>query len=171
MRAEPSRWVVALALASSVACGSVSLPPSAPHPLLTKKTEPAQRPTLRGEMVAIPERGRVTVVEFWATYCEPCVAEMPALHRLWQERAEDGLAVVAVGVEVDSRRVSRFLAEKAIGLPVVLDDGGTLAARYRVADLPRTFVVDREGTIRFVADGTPGSSERIRAVVEALLDE
>ncbi len=121
-------------------------------------------------------RGKVVVLDFWATWCGPCRAALPALAELgaWGEANGLPLAVVAVNTSEQSRtlearraRIQAFLAEQGpriAGLKVVLDLDGAVAGAYRVRGLPTTVIIDADGRIVSVRTGFgPGSEERLRS--------
>ena len=118
---------------------------------LRKGTEaPALRlPSLAGGQVDLAaQRGKVVVLNFWATWCPPCVAEMPSLQRLYRTLSPEGLSVVTVSTDEDQAELRRFVSEHGLTLPVLLDPGGRVAAGdYRTTGYPETFLLDRQGRI------------------------
>ena len=93
-------------------------------------------------------RGKVVFVNFWATWCPPCVDEMPSLERLHRTLGPEGLAVVAVSADEDEAALRAFVKQHALTLPVLHDPGGrTAARRYRTTGYPETFVLDRDGVL------------------------
>ena len=101
-----------------------------------------------GEVDLASQRGKVVVLNFWATWCPPCVAEMPSLERLHRALAPEGLSVVTVSTDEDEAELRRFVAERALTLPVLKDPGGRVAAgEYRTTGYPETFVLDRDGRV------------------------
>lgn len=107
---------------------------------------------VQGETVSLSQfRGRPVVVNFWATWCPPCVEELPAFQRV----ADEGrAAVLAVNVGDSGGEAAAFLREHGIDLPVALDTQGDMITRYRVAGLPQTFFIDADGVVRHVERGT-----------------
>ena len=106
--------------------------------------------TLEGAAVSFADfRGKLLLVNFWATWCAPCVEEMPALERLHSELADEGLAVLAVSQDRDGAAVVEpFLARIELQqLPVYLDATGVLGRAFALKGLPTTFLIDREGRV------------------------
>ena len=107
----------------------------------------------QGEPVRLSDlRGRPVVINFWATWCEPCREEMPALQRLYAER-DGGVAVVAVNFRETPDAAAAFVRELGLTFPVALDRQGEVAARYGVRGLPSSFFVDGGGVVRAVHFG------------------
>ena len=93
-------------------------------------------------------KGHVVVINFWATWCPPCVAEMPALDRLHRALSRDGLVVLGVSVDEDEAVLTSFIEKGGLTLKVLRDPGGTVASgAYRTTGYPETFVVDAKGVI------------------------
>lgn len=116
-------------------------------------------------------RGRVVLLNFWATWCPPCVREMPAMERLYAEYKGRGLDIVAVSLDQGKLDEVRSFTEKLkLSFPIVLDPAHDVKNTYQVRALPTTYVVDREG--RIIAWGM-GAREwdgpAARALVEQLL--
>jgi peroxiredoxin len=104
---------------------------------------------LSGEEVSLSDfRGEVVVLNFWATWCPPCRAEIPDLEATYQAYREDGLVVLGVSVEDPVSLVEPFVAEMGMTYPVVLDKTGRVMKDYRAPGLPISLIVDREGVIR-----------------------
>jgi len=107
---------------------------------------------LDGESVRLANlRGRAVVLNFWATWCPPCRAEMPELDALAHERPD--LTVLAVDVQEDAAQVEGFRTELRLSLPIALDIDGQTWAVYQSRGLPTTYLIDRDGTIRDVQVG------------------
>jgi cytochrome c biogenesis protein CcmG, thiol:disulfide interchange protein DsbE len=101
-----------------------------------------------GELDLVSQRGKVVVLNFWATWCPPCVAEMPSLERLHRALGPEGLLVVTVSTDEDEAELRRFVAERSLTLPVLKDPGGrVVAAEYRTTGYPETFVLDHQGRL------------------------
>ncbi|MGF1510684.1 MAG: TlpA family protein disulfide reductase [Myxococcota bacterium] len=114
-------------------------------------------------------RGQVVLLDFWATWCGPCVAALPHLEALRQEFADDRFRVLGINQEPDSKnRVRRFLRRRAVGFPSVFDEGGAIARRYGVHTFPTSFLLDPKGRVLRVYRGYV-SPDRLRRDVEDAL--
>jgi thiol-disulfide isomerase/thioredoxin len=91
----------------------------------------------------------VVVVNFWATWCQPCREELPSLERLRDAMRGRRFEVLAVNVAEGDSRVKRFLDDVPLRLPVLLDRDGETQRAWKVRGLPATFLLDREGIIRY----------------------
>jgi peroxiredoxin len=101
-----------------------------------------------GALVSLSDfRGRIVVLNFWATWCPPCRAEMPEFQRTFEERG-DNLVVLAVDFQETDEQVRAFLDEFGVTFPVVMDRDGKVRQHYGVLGLPGTFFIDREGIVR-----------------------
>jgi thiol-disulfide isomerase/thioredoxin len=98
-------------------------------------------------------RGRVVLLTFWATWCEPCRVEMPAMMALERELGPKGLAVVAVNVKEPASRVEAFVKELGFTSAVLLDPRGEVSERYQVQALPTTYLLARDGRLVALALG------------------
>lgn len=131
-------------------------------------------PTLRGDTLALADlRGQVVLLNIWATWCPPCVREMPSMQRLYDELRADGLRVVAVSVDAPGalRDVRSFVHELGLGFDILLNPAGSIQDAYAVTGLPTTFLIDTEGRIRRkVIGGTDWMSAENVESVRALLE-
>ena len=129
--------------------------------------------TLEGRPLSIAEhRGKVIVLNFWASWCVECRAEMPALERLQREFAARGFAVVGVNARESKEVAARYVRELGLTFPVVLDADGKINVLYGVIGLPATFVVGRDGrAIAFAIGPRDWHGAAGRALLQALLDE
>ncbi len=136
---------------TSAALGDTPQPQPWPRP----KPQPALAlRTLNDEPWKLSEQaGQAVLLNFWASWCEPCRAEMPALQRLSERYTPAGLQVLAVNYREPSDTVRRFISTTAMTLPVLLDTDGAAAKSLGIGIFPTTLVVDRRGRIRFTVTG------------------
>lgn len=94
-------------------------------------------------------KGRVVLVDFWASWCAPCKVSFPALDSLHEEFHGDGLAVVAINVDEDAKSALAFLAGRSPSMTILFDPKGRSPEDFKVEGMPSSFLIDREGRIRF----------------------
>lgn len=105
-------------------------------------------PDLAGKKRRLAEfRGQVVLMNFWATWCAPCRAEMPAMERLYQELKGEGFTIVAVNFAETAAQVAPFAEELRLHFPILLDQEGQVSRLYRAFSLPTTYLLDRHGTV------------------------
>jgi thiol-disulfide isomerase/thioredoxin len=137
--------------------------------------------TLDGQLSIADLRGKVVLLNFWATWCAECRPEMPALERLHREFGSRGLTVVGINAREPAPVVRRYaselgltfpLSELGLTFPLVLDTDGVLTTRYGVVGLPATFVVGRDGrAVAFAVGGRTWDGAAARTLIAALLAE
>ncbi|MFN3742515.1 MAG: TlpA disulfide reductase family protein [Anaerolineales bacterium] len=125
--------------------------------------------TLEGQSIRLNDlRGRVVVLNFWATWCPPCRAEMPTLEKI--SREYQGQEVVILGInstiQDDMNAIPGFVTQRGITFPILLDKSGKATRLYEIRALPTTFFIGPDGIIRFVTIGGPISEVTLRAQVE-----
>jgi len=116
-------------------------------------------------------RGKVVLVDFWASWCGPCKKSFPSLEALHQRYKAKGLVVVGVSVDEDPAAMVRFLKQHAVSFPTVRDKNQKFVQTAKIAAMPTSLLVDRRGTIRFVNSGFKGSESEaaMRQQIEQLL--
>lgn len=130
--------------------------------------------TLQGEKVTLSGlRGKIVVVNFWASWCLPCRVETPALQKSFEQYKD--LDVVILGVNLTNQDlvsdVTAFVEEFDLTYPILLDRDGQVGLLYQISGIPTTFFIDRNGVIRTAVAGGPMSETFIRSKIEALLRE
>ena len=116
-------------------------------------------------------RGKVVLVNFWATWCAPCVEEMPSMERLRRALAARPFAVLAVNLGESPEAIAAFLARVPVGFAVLRDADGTAARAWGARYLPASYLVDGEGRVRYAVTGAlDWSGAHARARIEELLD-
>ena len=117
-------------------------------------------------------KGKVVLIDFWASWCAPCKASFPALDALYTRHHADGLEVLAVNVDEERRDAEAFLKERPHEMPVFFDPGGRAPAAFRVDGMPTSYLLDRQGRIRFQHVGyTSRVGSDYEREIDALLSE
>jgi cytochrome c biogenesis protein CcmG, thiol:disulfide interchange protein DsbE len=112
-------------------------------------------------------RGQIVLLNFWATWCAPCIHEMPGLLALHHERPE--LAILAVSIDLDEDQYKRYIALRQVDLITVRDPSQSAAKLYHTEGWPETYIIDRKGVIRRKLVGDPDwSSPEIRSYLNSL---
>jgi peroxiredoxin len=105
-------------------------------------------PDLQGETVRLSDhRGEVLLINFWASWCAPCVEEMPSLERLHRALEPKGLRIVAVSVDDDRAVIERFREEHDLSFLILHDEGASVSHTFETFKYPETYIVDREGRL------------------------
>ncbi len=112
-------------------------------------------PAPNGKTVSLSDfRGKVVMVHFWATWCPPCVEELPTLAQLYGSLAGKDFEMLAVSVdEGGAAAVTSFMHKNNLNLPVLLDTDHATASRYGTFKFPETYILDREGVVRYKVIG------------------
>jgi peroxiredoxin len=134
MAAAP--WTVAAPLA-----------PTAPAPDFTLRTLDGQKLRL-GE-----QRGRVVLVNFWATWCGPCRQEMPHLNKLYEKYKSSGFVLLGVNVDDDTRQAAGVADKLGVKFPVLPDADKRVSKQYDLSAMPSTVLIDRDGKVRYLHRG------------------
>ena len=131
-------------------------------------------PDLEGKLHGLADfRGRVVVLNFWATWCPPCIDEMPSLQRLHQALADRGVAVIAVSVDERFSDVPTFVQKFDLTFSVLYDEGKKVSRKYQTFKYPETYILDREGRLKSKVVGPRdwAAPTVIRDMVDLLKDE
>lgn len=137
----------------------------------------ARAPALRGQALSggqavdlTSHRGSVVVVDFWASWCEPCADAMPALQRIYQRYQSRGLVVIGVSEDRRADNARTFLGRTRVTFPSIFDGDHAVANRYRPPTMPTTFIIDRQGVVRHVHSGfRPGDAATLERQIRDLL--
>jgi cytochrome c biogenesis protein CcmG/thiol:disulfide interchange protein DsbE len=116
-------------------------------------------------------RGRPVLVTLWATWCQPCRAEMPLIQKMYEARREQGFVVLAVNATVqdDPFAIAPFIDEYGLTFPVLLDETGEVASLYELRSLPTSFFIRRDGVIAEVVVGGPMTEALLQARIDEIL--
>jgi len=137
---------------------------------------------LQGEVVSLKEhRGKVVLVNIWATWCPPCREEMPSMQRLYEEFGGEDFEILAISVDApvgqrgpDGRvggNVVEFTESMGLTFPILHDESGQMQYVYQTTGLPESFLLDRDGVIqRRIAGGTIWDAEQHKQMIRRMLD-
>jgi len=139
--------LLALALVLGIAADASAIVSSGSAPDFTLRT--MDGPNLRLQ----EQRGRVVLVNFWATWCGPCREEMPQLNRLYEKYRASGFTLLAVNVDDDARNAAAVAAKLGLKFPVLLDTDKKVSKLYDLSTMPSTVIIDRDGRVRYVHRG------------------
>ena len=116
-------------------------------------------------------RGHAVLVNFWATWCPPCRAEMPSIEKMYQEYKDRGFVVLAVNTSYQDEPLGivPFAEEHNLTFPILLDETGAASSLYQLRALPSSFFIDRAGIIQEVVIGGPMSEALLRTRIEEIL--
>lgn len=163
-------WMLAMALAwgaDSMGQRMTSLPDRPPAPEIDLVDLEGQRHTLARH------RGKVLIVNFWATWCPPCREEMPSMERAWQALKGEEVLLLAINVGETEDQVWTFTSNFPVSFPLLLDQDSKTIEAWPVRGLPTTFVVDPQGRLVYRAIGGrawdgPVLLEQVRALRDAV---
>jgi thiol-disulfide isomerase/thioredoxin len=130
--------------------------------------------SLTGETFSLVDlQGKNILINYWATWCPPCIKELPMLENLHQEYAGDDFIVITInGIEQDNLNdVQATVTEQGVTLPVLLDEGETFWDSYRILFLPTSIYIDEAGVIRFIKLGEQSEAEFFSMVEQLLSDQ
>lgn len=170
------RSLIVAMLCASTACAKTDSPPadSAPGRIEVGQTAPAYAAwTMAGDSVSLAAlRGKVVLLNVWATWCGPCRKEIPELRALDAAYRGRGLELIGVSVDTDGtdETIKEFVKEFTMDYAIWRDPNEAVSATFRLAGVPATFLIDRRGIIRWKATGVvePGDSTLTDAIEKAL---
>lgn len=140
---------------------------------VTGKAPAFSLPTPAGATESLAKHaGDVVMINFWASWCEPCRTEFPLIDNLYKKYKKLGFTVLAVNIEPEAKAAIGFLKNTPATFPVLLDSKNTVSESYKVDAMPTTVLVDRSGNMRFLLRGyQPGYENDYEKDIRALLRE
>jgi len=142
--------------------------------LLTSKVSPRDfsLPTLADETVSLSQlKGKVVFLNFWATWCGPCRAEMPSMETLYALYKEKGLEILAVNCSENRQEVAAFMQEYGLSFSTLLDEDGKVRSIYGIQAIPTSYLIDRDGMIvARIVGSINWDTPEIFAAIETLLN-
>ena len=117
-------------------------------------------------------RGKVVLIDFWASWCGPCKQEMPVLEALHKKYSEDGLVIVGVNIDNQEKKMANFLKSTPVTFRQVRDKKLRVASRYEPPTMPSSYFIGRDGKIRVVHEGFRNKdAAKLEAEIKVLLAE
>jgi peroxiredoxin len=159
-----------LTACSLAACGGAasdgkgsSVPGDAVHPLLGRQGPDFALKAVTGNATIALHAlsGKVAVVDFWATWCDPCKKSFPKLEALNAKYEAEGLEIVGVSEDDENTGIRAFASDLGARFPLVWDENKAIASKWQPKSMPTTFILDRSGTIRFVHLGYHDDEEAV----------
>ena len=169
MRNIHATFIAVICLALTQVVGSRELSPYTVQP----DTVVFDLPDVKGQQHTLNDyHGQVVLVNFWASWCPPCIQEMPVLERLKQALKEQPFEILAVNVGEKKYKVWKFVKLINFGLPVLLDTRKDTFNSWGASVLPTSFLLDKQGRIRYRVQGEiEWDSEDVVALIETLINE
>ena len=116
-------------------------------------------------------RGKVVYLDFWASWCAPCLLAIPEVEELRGEFPSEEFQIIAVNLDQKKKKALRFLAKHPVGYPSASDPKGRLPGQYGVDTMPTSYLIDRDGVIRYVHRGFQrGDGSKLRLKIRELLE-
>jgi peroxiredoxin len=116
-------------------------------------------------------RGKVVYLDFWASWCAPCLVAIPEIEEMRGEFPSEDFQIIAVNLDQKKAKALRFLSKNPVGYPSASDPKGRLPGQYGVDAMPTSYLIDREGVIRYVHRGFQrGDGSELRKEIRALLE-
>jgi peroxiredoxin len=117
-------------------------------------------------------RGDVVMINFWASWCGPCRQEMPALEQLYSKYKDLGFVILGVNIDEDSNKAVNLLSKIPVSFPILFDNAKKVSDLYGVSAMPTTFLLDRDGNLRYLHKAyKPGYEQKYAKQIKALVRE
>ncbi|HEU4487382.1 MAG TPA: TlpA disulfide reductase family protein [Povalibacter sp.] len=161
-----NKWIRAGMLAATLAVSSMVGASSALAPSFSL-------PSRSGDMVSLDKlRGKVVMLNFWASWCGPCRQEMPLLDQMHKRYSSLGFTMIGVNVEANTADAEKWLQQTPVSFPVLFDKENKVSKLYDVNAMPSTVFIDRKGNVRALHRGyKPGDESEYLNQIRALLKE
>jgi peroxiredoxin len=127
--------------------------------------------SMAGENLRLSElRGKVVMVNFWATWCAPCRKEMPLLNDLYKKHKQSGFVLLGVNIDNNPKKAEKMAKKLGVSFPVLFDSKKTVSESYGVSAMPFTVIIDKSGSVKHVHKGyLPGYEKKYDKQISKLL--
>lgn len=163
------RW---LRLASASLCMALSIGSALAGQQAGKSAADFSLPDAAQKTIRLGElRGKVVLVDFWASWCEPCLRELPELEKLHRQLEKRGVVVIGVNIDRERKNASELITRFKLTFPNVFDPAGKTVELYDPPKMPTSYVIDAQGNVRLINEGFSGPEDiaKLRATIEQLL--
>ena len=166
MASKLNTWIRGVTVAAMLATTSLVGASASMAPTFTL-------PSRAGDNVSLAQlKGRVVMLNFWASWCGPCRQEMPLLDQMHKRYSALGFTLVGVNVDANSKDAEEWLSKTPVSFPVLFDRESKVSAMYDVKAMPSTVFIDRKGNVRYLHKGyKPGDEGEYLNQIRALLKE
>ena len=172
--------IVLITSAILIAGCSIPTPTPTPTPTITPTPTPGpqvgklapdfQLPNLVGQSISLSDlRGKPVFLNFWATWCGPCLHEMPFIQEIFEEWSDKGLVILAIDIGEAPSKVRDFIQSGNFSFPVLLDTNQNVALEYNVRGIPTTFLIDKDGIIQEMRVGSFSSTAEIEKSLSKII--
>ena len=125
---------------------------------------------LGGEPIALSDfQDKPVLINFWATTCPPCRAEMPYIQQLYEGWTEEQLGLLCINIGEASTTIDKFMQDQSLSFPVLLDTQQTVSRQYNIRYIPTTFFIDKDGIIQEVKVGSFQSKKEIENIINKII--
>mgnify|MGYP000431930219 FL=1 len=131
-------------------------------------------PGLDGKMVSLSDyRGKVVLVNIWATWCPPCVDEMPSMEKLYRKFKGENFEIIAVSIdEPGPKAVAPFMEKTGLTFPALIDSKGAIKPVYRITGIPESFIIDKQGIlIKKIVGPVDWASPKVFRFISSLIQK
>ncbi len=105
------------------------------------------------EQALLAEKGKVVYIDFWASWCGPCVKSFPWMNKIQQQYKEQGFTVISINLDTDKTKASQFLQDNTPSFAVIYDGKGTIAKHFSIKGMPTSMLINRDGEIKYRHSG------------------
>lgn len=151
MRINTRPFIRSLLFSVTIIVGQlVILTPATAAENTIQSAPPFSLPGESGQQISLKDfQGKVVLVDFWASWCAPCIRSFPWMNSMLEKYGQDGFAVIAINMDQEPELAKKFLQKQNSALTIAFDPKGAVAQQYQVMGLPNSFLIDKQGRIAY----------------------